>query len=400
MTQSNVLMARQPIFNSQHKVVAYELLYRSSQPIGDMGSEATSDVILAAYTSISVEGSRKQVPAFINLTYDLIVNQQIPEMPRDKVVFEVLEDVEVDEPLIAGVKALIDKGYKVALDDFEFDEKYHPLLEMVQIVKVDVLAHTEQELAEQVAKLAPYNITLLAEKIETHEMMSYCLSLGFKMFQGYFLSKPKVVTGRKVKPGQVAMLQLIAELNKPDSELDTLEALIAQDPLLTFKFLRLVNSTAYSLVREINSIKQAIVLLGLNEVRKWATLIAMVSDNSKPEELSRQLLIRGKMCEQVAILKGHDNPSAFLMAGMMSGLNALLDIETPALLEQLPIGDDIKAAIVSGEGTIGDVLNNTKHFERGEWEMLSPAFDAELFDQAYRHSIEWSAESMLALGER
>ncbi|WP_415900877.1 EAL and HDOD domain-containing protein [Neptuniibacter sp. QD48_11] len=399
---SQVLMARQPIFDRNQKVVAYELLYRTEDAQGHAlfaNSEATSEVILNAYTSISDSGELKRVPAFINLTRDILVEQKLPEVSKKHIVLEILEDIEPDEEVVSAVKQLHSEGYRIAMDDFVYDPKFDALLELSQIVKVDVFELSTEQIKEQVKQLRRHKVTLLAEKIETHEQLETCIELGFKLFQGHFLSKPKVIKGKKIQGSQVALMQLIQELQSPKATPEKLEELIIRDPALTYKLLRIVNSAGYSLVRQVESIAEAIVLLGLEQVKKWATLIAMSSNQDKPEELSRSLLVRGRMCEEIAQAQKKSNYGSYFMAGMMSGLHALLDIERDTMLEQVPLGDDIKNAVSLGQGEIGQVLRNVVNYENGDWDLLPMDLDGTLYDQAYRASLEWTQESMQAMYE-
>ncbi|WP_415891099.1 EAL and HDOD domain-containing protein [Neptuniibacter sp. SY11_33] len=399
---SQVLMARQPIFDRNQKVVAYELLYRTEDAQGHAlfaNSEATSEVLLNAYTSISDSGELKRVPAFINLTRDILVEQKLPEVSKKHIVLEILEDIEPDEEVVEAVRQLHSEGYRIAMDDFVYDPKFDALLELSQIVKVDVYELNDEQIKEQVKQLRRHKVTLLAEKIETHEQLETCVELGFKLFQGHFLSKPKVIKGKKIQGSQVALMQLIQELQSPKATPEKLEELIIRDPALTYKLLRIVNSAGYSLVRQVESIAEAIVLLGLEQVKKWATLIAMSSNQDKPEELSRSLLVRGRMCEEIAQAQKKSNYGSYFMAGMMSGLHALLDIERDTMLEQVPLGDDIKNAVSLGQGEIGQVLRNVVNYENGDWDLLPMDLDGTLYDQAYRASLEWTQESMQAMYE-
>lgn len=397
---SQVLMARQPIFDRNQKVVAYELLYRTEDAQGHAlfsNSEATSEVILNAYTSISDSGELKRVPAFINLTREILVEQQLPEVSKKHIVLEILEDIEPDEDVVKAVTKLHSDGYRIAMDDFVYDPKFDSLLKLAHIVKVDVLELGMEEVSKQVKELRKHKVTLLAEKIETHEQLESCIDLGFKLFQGHFLSKPKVVKGKKIQGSQVALMQLIQELQSSKATPEKLEELIIRDPALTYKLLRIVNSAGYSLVRQVESVAEAIVLLGLEQVKKWATLIAMSSNQDKPEELSRSLLIRGRMCEEIAQAQKLSNYGSYFMAGMMSGLHALLDIERESMLEQVPLGDDIKNAVSLGQGEIGLVLRNVVNYENGDWDLLPSNLDGSLYEAAYKASLEWTQESMQAM---
>jgi len=402
--KKQTLMARQPIFNTNMKTVAYELLHRSDANDNNAvfnfsGSLATIEVLLNSYTSVYQDKHLKRMPAFINLTYDLIVDNTLPELPSNQIVLEILEDVKVTDELIKSVQALRKKGYTIALDDFLYDDQYIPLLKLAQIIKVDVMNLSFQRVTEQVEKLRTYKVTLLAEKIETHEMYNHCKALGFKLFQGYFLSKPKIIENTKIQPSNLKLLSIIQALQNPNTSNEELEKLILKDPVFTFKLLRIVNSSANGLVREISSVKETLNILGVGEVKKWALIIVMISNEEKPEELATQLLIRGKMCEKVALSNGISDVSGYMIAGMISGLNAMLDIELSDLLEQVPLNSEIKTAISEGQGDMGKILYNTINFTCGNWNKLSAGIDSEVYDSAYRESINWASESMGAVGQ-
>ncbi|MBY4678414.1 EAL and HDOD domain-containing protein [Marinobacterium arenosum] len=397
-----VLMARQPIFDRNQKVVAYELLYRNEDNTEEAvlpgsGSSATSEVILNVYTSINQAGETKRVPAFINLTRELLIDGHVPDLPKRDVVIEVLEDSVVDEALIDAVRNLSEAGYRIALDDFEYTSEWAPLLELADIVKIDVYALSMAQVREQIKLVKPFRVTLLAEKIESYEVLEQCIELGFKLFQGHFLSKPKLVKGRKLESNELALMQLIQELQNPSTTPERLETLIVMDPVLTYRLLRIVNSAANNLVRKVQSVAEAIVLLGLAQIRKWATLIAMTASGEKPEELTRSLLLRGRMCELVAEKLHMANGSAFFMTGMMSGLDAVLDVDKQTLLDQVPLDDEIKAAIADGAGLMGKVLENVVNYEKGEWDLLPSDLNCQLYDEAYRDSLRWTQASMQAL---
>lgn len=395
-------MARQPIFDRNQRVVAYELLYRDDNDTESAlfcNSGATSEVILSSYTSISDQGELRRVPAFINLTRELLVSEDFPDLPKKNIVFEILEDIKVDREVVTAVHRLVKAGYRIALDDFIFKPEYSPLLKLAHIVKVDVKGMTYDQIREQVELISPYKVTLLAEKIETVEVLEECNKLGFKLFQGHFLSKPKIVEGKKIEPNQIALMQLVQELQNPNTTPETLEHLIVRDPVLTYKLLRIVNSAAYSLVRKVESLTEAIVMLGMAQIRKWATLIAMSNHSGKPEEISRSLLVRGRMCEEIAIARRQRNTGSYFMTGMMSNLHLLLDISQDVMLKEVPLGNDIERAILYGEGDLGETLVNVVNYEAGDWDLLPMDFDGNLYEQCYRQALEWSKEAMQALNE-
>lgn len=400
--KKQTLMARQPIVDMQKQTIAYELLYRSNTKDTEArfdfsGSIATIHVLLNSLTSIYKQKKITRVPAFVNFTSDLLINNTLPELPSNQIVLEVLEDVDVTPELVNALKKFRTSGYKIALDDFIYDERYIPLLEIAQIVKVDVMGLSFDEIREQVNKLKPYKLTLLAEKIETHEVFQFCSSIGFRLFQGYFLSRPEIIEGKKVEPSKIHLLKIIRELENPDVKVDKLSELILKDPIFTFKMLRIINSSTNQLVRNIESIEEVINLLGVTELKKWALIITMVSNPSKSDEISRQLLIRGRMCERIAIANGVNNSTSYMIAGILSGLDALLDMEMDDLLEQVSLSSEIKNAINEGNGDIGEVLYNTISYNLGEWGNISKGIDESIYNTAYLESLSWANETFKAL---
>lgn len=397
-----ILMARQPIFDRSQRVVAYQLLYQDSQESGSPlfnDSSASSEVLLNSYTSISDQGELKRVPAFINLSRALLLSDNIPDLPRKNVVLEIHQGVKVDRSVIVAIYRLVKAGYRIALDHFTYKAEYEPLFKMAQIVKLDVKDLSVEEIAEQVHLLTPFKVTLLAEKIQTVEMLEECNKLGFKLFQGHFLSKPKLIKGKKVEPNHAALFELVQELQNPNTTPERLETLIIRDPVLTYKLLRIINSAAYSLVRKVESLTEAIVMLGMAQIRKWATLIALNNQSGKPEELCRGLLVRGRMCEEIALATKRHNPGGYFMTGMMSNLHLLLDIDRESMLKEVPLSEEIKNAILLNEGEMGETLMHVGNYEAGDWDLLPTNFNSNLYESCYRHALEWSKEAMQALNE-
>lgn len=398
------LLARQPIFDQQQRVIAYELLYGEDHHLDAMAqlapeAESSSELLLHAYTSISDKGEIKRVPAFIQINPRMILEGSVPALPAKHVVLCIRMTDPKDMDLLRAVHQMVKDGYRFALTDFEFNPEYDTALKLAKIVKVNARDKSAEQLTTLAEQLTPYKSTLLASNIAQFDTLEGCIECGYKLFQGSFLSKPKVVPGRKVSANQMAMMQLIQELQKSDTTPEKLEDLIIRDPILTYKLLRIVNSAAYSLVRQVESVAEAVVLLGTEQVRKWATLISLSANNDKPEELTRILLTRGHMCEMIAEMEKMPNPSSFFMVGMMSGLHAMLDIDQATLLEQLPLAEDTKAALTAGEGIMGAILNQVIAYEAGDWDMLPDSFDISLYEAAYRHSLKWTKETMQAMYE-
>jgi EAL and modified HD-GYP domain-containing signal transduction protein len=394
---SKILMARQPIFNLDMKVVAYELLYRSEDGINPLplisGDQASSRVILHSYTSICDAGSLQILPAFINFTQQMLEAGNLPPVPPQEMVIEILEDSIAGPELIQAVKRYADAGYRIALDDFIYDASFDPLLEIADIVKLDIRALSAEQLRQQVELLRPFKLTLLAEKVETHAEYALCRELGFRLFQGYFFSKPELLKGHTPQGSKLILMQLLSALNSPDVQIETLRQLIERDPALTFKLLRLINSAAFSLRHQVSSLQEALVYLGINQLKKWVSLIVLADNYSKPSELTRQILMLARMSELAAIdTDGVDADQAF-MAGLLLHLDALLNISLDEILTQVDVADSIRAAL-KGEATpLGTLLRQVQRFMQGRWSGDNPQ-QLQRLQTAYLASLEWSRESM------
>ncbi len=394
----DILMARQPIFDAKLNVVAYELLYRdkkcqTSSHITD-GNSATSQVLLNYYTSICEAGTLTTLPVFINLTKEMLESDRIPEISRKHIVLEILEGMEVDDCLISSIQRYIKAGYRMALDDFIYSPEYDPILRMVHIVKLDVLQLSDAELVQHTKLLKPFNVTLLAEKIESLEEFHRCKELGFKLFQGFFLCKPQIIAGRQLSSSEMVMIELMSLLADPGVTTAAIEGVVKRDPQLTYKILRIVNSPVFNLIRKIESLEEAVILLGITEIKRWCALIAFSGETGKPDELTRHTLIRARMCELISANDTRLSESSAFMMGTFAGLDALLDTPKEEILKQVVLSDPLVAAIQFGTGEYGELLTMVDNYIMGEWDFLPERYTAELLNQAYIESINWVEETM------
>ena len=396
----DLLLARQPVYNKSQDVVAYLLLYRNNNPdnkdkIND--HLATSSVILNTYASICEEGEVRSLPCYIKLTDKTLLSPDFPELPKESFVLEILGHSEITPEFVTRVKMLTQQGYRIALSDYEPDERFEPLLNLVHILKLDVQKLGIPTMTSIVKDLRPYNLELLADKIETKDEFRQCHELGCTLFQGYFLSKPEPLKGKKLGSSKVLLLQMMVELQSPNATAQSVEQLVINDPLLTYRILRVVNSAAFSLRREIESLSHAISLLGFEQIRKWVSLFLVTDTQDKPEELTRNMLIRGRMCELLAEMLGRDQPINNFITGLFSMLDVLLDMEMDELLEQVPLQDEVKKALLNRDGQLGQILQEVISYERGEFDDLTPLLDKSFYEAAYRHSLSWSQQVMQSL---
>ena len=401
---SQLLLARQPIFDRDTKVVAYELLFRAVNPeradVVD-GDFATSAVLENAFMNLSIDDVIGDHKAFINFTPRLL-EMEIPIEPA-RCVIEVLEDVEVTDALLESLKRAKQKGHLVALDDFEYNETLQPLVDLADIIKLDVLALSDSELVDAVGRLSAYGVTLLAEKIETNEMLRHCLDLGFEMFQGNFLSKPEPISGRKLAANKIVVLELLTKLQEPSSNFKDLELLISQDPALGLKTLRLVNSAYYGPRHQIESLSHAIAYLGMDALRSLASLLVVSGLSDKPDALRDFALERAKFCELLGRKVKEAEASVFYSVGLLSTMDAYFDQPLEEILGNMSLRPDVKAALLDREGELGAVLALVERVQRGEleaivWDRLAD-FDLspQVVNELYMEVIQWQRQVSVEL---
>ncbi|PCJ35573.1 MAG: hypothetical protein COA75_10485 [Cellvibrionales bacterium] len=356
-----VYVGRQSIYDRDFNVSAYELLYRSdnvnSVDVDDHGL-ATAELLSNVFTSIGLEDLFGDKPAFINMPREFLVGSYlIPEI-HCNIVIEILEHVEPDEEVIDALLILKKRGYTLALDDYIFDPTHEPFLNIVDIIKLDVADIGIDQLSEKISQLKQYNAKLLAEKVETEREARECLAMGFDLFQGYYFAHPKIVSGRKISGNQIATVELANKLHQPNVEVSKLTELISHDVALSYKLLRYVNSAMYGFEREITSIDETVFILGLDTLVRLVHVVMAGSFSEDNAHILESALVRALMCESLALDLGKKSDrGTYFMMGLFSHLDALLGVPLDEALAELPIGDDVKQALLEGTGELGDVLS-------------------------------------------
>lgn len=401
------LLARQPIFNQKLEVIGYELLNRN--PTFDLSSAsgqdaATSEVLLNAFTELPMQEVVGRNYAFINFSKRLL--KEPLAFPQQQLVIEVLEGQKIDSSMLHSLKVLRQQGYIIALDDFVLNEETECLIAYADIIKLDVLALSNDELKHHVDELSQYGIELLAEKIESYEMFEHCKALGFHYFQGYFLSRPEVVHGKKLSENRQALLQLLSVLHDPNAPVDKIELLIASDAILSYKLLKLINSAAMSLEREVDSLRQAILLLGINRLRTWINLLALTNLGGKPQELSIMALTRARTCELLGARIAQNSKldkirvDGFFTVGLLSTLDAFLDMHKNEIVDSLAIQPSLKDALLGADNPEGTILKLVKCHEYGDWSNIDWkslekfALTPTIVTEDYIQAIRWVNEIM------
>jgi EAL and modified HD-GYP domain-containing signal transduction protein len=367
-------IARQPILTRDQKVYGYELLFRDSNsnsfPNIDP-NEATSKLLLEQHLLGDIQTLCMGKQAFINFHARTLLNDFPSFLNARTVWVELLETVGVDAPLLEACSSTTSKGYRIALDDHDFDGQWDPVIPMINMVKVDI---QEQglNLESKIRFFKEKGISLLAERVETYDEFERCLELGFDYFQGFFFEKPQVVQQKSLSPNRISKLTLLSEVHKKELDLNTIRQIIEQDLSLTYSLLKLVNSALYGGRKKIENIQHALVYLGDAEIRRFVTLVVLANVSAgQPEELTIKSVTRARFMELVTveILNEKHRSSAFL-AGMLSLLDIILGVSMDDVLKQLPLSSEITKGLKSREGVWGYLLQMTEIYERGEWDAL------------------------------
>ncbi|GJM11674.1 MAG: hypothetical protein DHS20C12_00770 [Pseudohongiella sp.] len=396
-SRKNIFIARQPIFDVELNVQAYELLFRdedvSVANISD-GNMASSQVMINAFLEIGIDSISDNRISFINLTRDFIVGQLPLPVAPSAVVIEILEDIEVDDELISALKNFSSQGFSLALDDYTFTDDKRPLFDIVDIVKIDIMDCDRSTLEADVRALQKCNVKLLAEKVETREDFELCKSLDFDFFQGYFISRPEIIKGQAIKPSRVALLEILTMLEDPNCDVPVLEDLISQDVAISYKILRIINSSFFGFRRKIDSVKQAVVSLGLKAIRDWFVVLALTGIDDKPRELIMLTLVRARMMQILAEKKGL-NPDPCFTTGLFSSIDAIMDQPMGDVLRELPLSSEIANALINQKGEVGELLLLVLNYERGNWaEVADFGISADDLSGAYLESMAWATELM------
>lgn len=367
-----VFVARQPIFTVDKRVFGYELLYRSGkQNVYDHvdGDQATLDVIANGFSVIGFEVLSGGKPVFINLTQNMLHQGVITAISSKNVIAEILEDVVLDQKTIAACLKLKELGYTIALDDVVAISDVAPMLDLADIIKVD-FSQTQPEQWQAIPKtIGTDRIKFLAEKVETLEEYEQAANCGYTYFQGYFFSKPVILSGQDLAPYKLNYFRIIQEINHNGGNVDRIEEIVKQDISLSYRLLKLINSASFGFNMEITSIKYALVLLGVKEFLKWVIVISMrTMVEERPDEVVTLSLIRARFAELLAEplnLKRYKS-DLFLM-GMFSMIDALLNQPMVEAVKELPISQEIKNALLGHPNVFRDVYELIVDYEQGNW---------------------------------
>jgi len=359
---NKVFIGRQPIISKSKKIFAYELLFRNSM-ISDAdvmnNIKATASVIVNALNNVGLKRLIGDKKGFINVDAEILESGIFDLLPKDSMVLEILETVELTNNIIDLCRKLRREGYQLALDDFVYREPISPVMSAANFVKIDLPMYDQQSLTDVVERMKSYPVKLLAEKVETREDFEFCLSLGFDYFQGYFFAKPSVVSAKSLSPAQLVLIELSRSLARED-EFYAIEAMFKKNPELNYKLLKFMNSAAFYTTEKITSVRQSLALLGYRNLQKWVTLLLFAGEGGdfRSSPLLERAALRGRIMELLAkkITNEPATADSAFMAGALSLSDVLLQMPMNHILTEFNLSQEINDALIHREGFLGTLI--------------------------------------------
>jgi EAL and modified HD-GYP domain-containing signal transduction protein len=366
-------LGRQPIIDAIGDTVAYELLFRSSATNAARITDdktATASVIHFAFNELGIASVLGDARGFINFDTALLMSDVVELLPPDRTVIELLEHVRITPEVVARCRELRERGFSFALDDVvQIDEAHAPVLPFIDIVKIDVLAAAAADLPAVVATArSAGRVKLLAEKVDTRVKADTCRELGFDLFQGYFFARPVMMQGRRAEPSKRVIMRLLEQSLDEHTDTADIERTFKEAPELSYKLMRVVNSVGTGVRSPIQSLAHALKILGRRQLQRWLQLLLFAHDGTGrfPSPLLQMAAARGKLMELLAEQGSSDRrlQDRAFMTGILSLLDALLEMPMGELIEHLDLPDDVRAALLERSGALGHLLQVVEALER------------------------------------
>ncbi|RXJ02607.1 EAL domain-containing protein [Anaerobacillus alkaliphilus] len=404
-----IFVARQPILTSTEDVVGYELLYRNSHKnmfTAIDGNLATIELLINSFVSIGKEKLSSGKKLYINFTRNLLLKRVPCLFSPDKIVIEILEDVAGDAEIIEVIKEMKQMGYTFALDDYTPNEYNKSLLPYTDILKVDFLKTSviQRKVIHMIAK--EHGIKLLAEKVESRNDFEQAIRDGYDYYQGYFFSRPIIIASRDIPFYPKDYLSILTELYRPEPNIDIVVKLIECDLSISYRILKIVNTMAYFTRVKVTSIRQAVLILGLNELIKLLTLISLKEKQGSSvvsHEIVLRSMVRAKFAEQLGnkLFQVETNSECFML-GLFSLIDTILQQPMDEVLKALPFSEELKQTLIGQETKFTTLLQLVIAGENADWDTLqklAPVVDPINISACYENAIHWATKISTQLDE-
>lgn len=380
MIEEKFFLGRQPILDRTQQIVGFELLFRSPESLYAANildvQVASASVIVNSLTQFGIQDVLGRHKGFFNVTREVLMSDAVELLPKNRVVIELLESIVADREVVDRCRSLKSLGFSLALDDHVYSPSFHDIYHLIDIVKLDVLETPAEALPEMVEKLRKWPLTLLAEKVENEENYKFCSQLGFDLFQGYYFARPVVLRQNKIDIGKITMMQLMQQV-MADAEWAEIEETFKQNPGLTYNLLRLVNSVAMGLRVRIKTLRHALTVLGMEQLKRWITLAlyANKDSNGVQSPLLEMAATRGKLMELLVLAARGRGAGEVADQGFMVGILSLIDVlfedSMAELIGKLNLVENVKSALLHREGDLGALLELAELLEQADFEAVS-----------------------------
>ena len=392
-------VARQPILTVDEKVFGYELLFRDGvedffrHSDADEASRSTLNTAMLLGLDVLCDGRR----AFVNCTREILLKDYITLLPSEQAVAEILETVPADDLVVAACRRLKEAGYTIALDDFAVDDPREALTDLADIIKVDVRATSPADAAAMVKRYGPWRCRMLAEKVETREEFLATKKAVFLYFQGYFFRRPEVLTAHEIPANRMNYLRMLKAVSQRELDVREIENLVKSEAALCYRLLRYLNSAAFGFATEIHSVRHALAILGEREVRRWIRLVATLgAGQGKSSELVLSAMVRARFCELLSPKIPHGDSDLFLL-GLLSMMDVILEIPMSQVLDNIPIDQETKAALLGGASRLRVFYQLMLAQESGEWKTAADLttqlhLTEKDVAQAHWQAMQWARE--------
>jgi len=401
-----VFIARQPIFNSERDVFAYELLYRQSAKADSTALDmvdpnmATAQVLVNFIQHLGIKQLKIDQPVFVNFTDEFLSLEIYSPLPPDRVILDVIKTSSDLRTTIDNLRKIKENGFRFAYEITDYSDINDLILQMASFIRIDISHLQSEEIDSLLRRLKDCPAKKIAMKVETPEGFQLAKDHGFDYFQGFFLCRPETIGNEipELSANHAVLMNLISKLQNPHIELETVQSLLSCDPQLTIQLLKIVNSAAYMLPQKISAITEAVRFLGLSFVRNWSVMLLMANLVDVPHELSSMAMLRAKMCSSLAQAMKLQNPDQYFTVGLLSLLEGILNRPMASILSELPLSAEVNEALLHRSGPLGQVLLNVERYEKADWDNIDLSqISEENYCTIYMESMDWLHEVMGAV---
>ena len=386
----NTYIARQAILNEKSETIGYELLFRDSfdNKFPEIEHDiASSKLIIQNHIHGDIKIISMGKLAFINFTENCLIHKFPLMFDKDSIVIELVGQEKPTKKLLKIIKFYHDKGYKIALTEYNLAPHWDLLFPYIDIVKVDIEKINTKRLLSAVSRMRPFNVAIAAEKVETRNQQQTLAEVGFDYFQGYFYHQPEIIEGQALAPIKTQMLNLLSETFNYPLNYENIAEIISHDVNLTVGLLKMVNNVSTGTRVEITSLKQAAAYLGEDKLRQFVSILALSNLTSETtDEVCTQALITGKMMLALSSKDAFKSVNDFaFITGLLSAIEVMLSMPMAEIVKTMPLAEPIETALVKHDGLLGQLLDLTTSFILGR-ELLKS--DTSLTNSLNKYSLD------------